>query len=136
MGEKIAVILQTTLSLAAAAALINFWIFVRVVRVRIAGKVIHGDGGNELLARRMRAHLNFAENVPIVLILIGVIEMTTKGGNWLAYVGAAFMLARVAHAFGMDSEKPNPFRAGGMIATLAIQLGLAVTAVLIALGKI
>jgi uncharacterized membrane protein YecN with MAPEG domain len=127
-------ILQTTLSLTAAAALVNFWIFVRVVRVRLSGKVIHGDGGNELLARRMRAHLNFAENAPIVLILIGVIEMTGKGNPWLAYVGAAFMLARVAHAIGMDSEGASPFRAGGVMVTLAVQLGLATVAVLIALG--
>src|SRR6185503_18164727 len=105
-------------------------------RVRISDKVIHGDGGNELLARRMRAHLNFAENVPIVLILIGLIEMTGKGNPWLAWVGGAFMLARVAHAFGMDSGKPNPFRAGGVMATLATEIGLAVVAVLIALGTI
>lgn len=129
-------ILQITLSLAAAAAIINLWIFTRVVRVRVSGKVIHGDGGNELLARRMRAHLNFAENVPIVLILIGVIEMTGKGSPWLAYAGGAFMLARVAHAIGMDSGEANPFRAGGVMVTLAVQLGLAVVAVLIALGQI
>ena len=127
-------ILQTTLSIAAAAALINIWIFVRVVRVRLSGQVIHGDGGNPLLAKRMRAHLNFAENVPIVLILIGLIEMTGKGAGWLAYVGAAFMLARVAHVIGMDSDKPSPFRAGGVMATLATQVGLGAVAVLIALG--
>ena len=49
--------------------------------------------------------------------------------------GSAFMLARLAHAFGMESPKANPFRAAGMLVTLLLLTVLAVIAVLIALGR-
>ena len=128
-------ILQTTLSLAAAAAIINIWISIRIGKVRMADKVIHGDGGNALLQQRMRAHLNFIENTPLALLLIAVIELTGKGGQWLAVVGAVFMLGRVSHAIGMDNAAANPWRAAGAMTAMLTQLGLAVVAVLIALGR-
>ncbi|PEQ13351.1 GST-like protein [Novosphingobium sp. PC22D] len=127
-------ILQTTLSLTAAAVIINLWLIYRVLRLRVSLKVLHGDEGNPLLMQRMRAHANFIENTPLILILIGAIEMTGRGGRWIAFVGAAFLLARVIHALGMDSSKPNPLRAGGMLTTLLLSLGLAVVAILVALG--
>lgn len=126
-------LLQTTLSLAAAAAIINIWLMVRVGQLRAKGKIIYGDGGDEALLRRMRAHANFAENTPLVLILIGVIELTGKGGQWLAIVGAIYMLGRVSHAIGMDGKVP--LRSTGALVTMLTLLGLAVIALLIALGQ-
>lgn len=128
-------LLPTTLSLAAAAAIINLWISIRIGTLRGAEKIMYGDGGNEALLRRMRAHANFAENTPLVLILIGVIEITGKGGTWLAIVGAIFMLGRVGHPIGMDGGKLQPLRSIGAAVTMLTQLGLAVVAVLIALGR-
>lgn len=128
-------ILQTTLSLAAAAAVLNFWLAVRISKARIATKVWHGDGGNPLLLQRMRAQANFVEYTPFVLILIAAIEMTGKGGTWLAVVGSVYMLSRVAHGFGMDKSAPAALRGIGAALTMAILLGLAVMAVLIALGR-
>jgi len=134
-GECHTMILQTTLCLAAAAAVINFWLAFRTGKLRFGAKVLHGDGGNPLLLQRMRAQANFVENTPFVLILVAAIEMTGKGGTWLAVVGSFYMLARVAHAFGMDRDKPSPLRAGGFIVTALTLLGLSIVAVLIALGK-
>lgn len=128
-------LLQTTLSLAAAAAVINLWLAIRVIRLRFAKRVIHGDGGEELLQRRMRAQANFIENVPITLILIAAIELTGRGAAWLAAVGAIFMLARLAHVFGMDLNRPNAMRGAGMTVTMLVQAGLAIFAVLIAIGR-
>jgi uncharacterized membrane protein YecN with MAPEG domain len=128
-------ILQTTLSLAAAAAVLNFWLAVRTSKLRMSTKVLHGDGENPLLLRRMRAQANFVENTPFVLILIAAIEMTGKGGQWLAIVGAVYLLARIAHAFGMDKDFASPLRAAGFLVTALVLLGLALMAVLIALGR-
>lgn len=128
-------ILQTTLSLAAAAAVMNFWLSFRTGKLRYTAKVIHGDGGHALLMQRMRAQANFVENTPFVLILTAAIEMTGKGGTWLAVVGAVYLLARLSHAFGMDKAGPNPFRAIGFTITVLTLLGLAAMAVLIALGR-
>ena len=127
-------LLPTTLSLAAAAAIINLWLSIRIGKVRMAEKIIHGDGGNPLLLHRMRAQSNFIENAPLVLILIGAIELTGKGGQWLAIVGAVFMLGRISHGLGMDSIKPTPLRGIGAFTAMLTQIGLAVIAVLIALG--
>ena len=128
-------ILQTTLSLAAAAAVINLWLMTRIARLRVGSKVLHGDGGNPLLAQRMRVQLNFIENTPLVLILIAGIEMTGKGGAWLAIVGAVYMLGRVLHPLGMDRTDANVLRGGGILITMLTLLGLSVMAVLIALGR-
>ncbi|MGK3946931.1 MAPEG family protein, partial [Streptomyces caeruleatus] len=67
-------ILPTTLTADGLAALINIWLAVRCGQTRGKEKVLIGDGGNEAMIRRMRAHSNFSEFTPIVLILIGVIE--------------------------------------------------------------
>lgn len=128
-------ILQTTLSLAAAAAIMNLWLAVRTSRLRISAKVLHGDGGNALLMQRMRAQANFVENTPFVLILIAGIELTGKGGSWLAIVGSLYMLGRVSHAFGMDKATPTAFRAIGFLTSALVLIGLSTMAVLIALGR-
>jgi uncharacterized membrane protein YecN with MAPEG domain len=124
-------VLPTTLCLAAAAALVNIWLSMRIGKVRHAEKVSVGDGGNEVLVRRMRAQANFIENAPLTLILVGVVEAAGHGGLWLAIGGALFIVGRITHGIGMDGN----FRAGrpiGMITSQLFQLVLIVVAVLIA----
>lgn len=128
-------ILQTTLTIGAAAALLNLWFFQRIVRMRVQGRIVHGDGGNSLMLQRMRAHANFTEHAPLFLVLVAAVELSGEGGRWLAILGAVFMLARLAHAIGMDNARPNPARAVGMVVTIGAELVLAVIAVLIALAR-
>ena len=128
-------LLQTTLSLAAAAASINFWLGQWVGALRHRHKVSVGTGGHELIERRMRAQLNFAENVPLVLILLALIEAAGKGGAWLAPVGAVFMLGRVLHGLGMDGGSLEWGRMIGTLTTFLTEIGLAIVCVLIAIGR-
>lgn len=128
-------LLSTTLSLAAAAALINFWLALRCGQVRAKAGVSIGTGGNDLLERRMRAQLNFVENTPWVLILVAVLELAGKGGAWLGPVGAIYMLGRVAHGLGMDGTALAKGRSFGTMTTMLTQLGLAVVAVLVLTGR-
>ncbi|MGE8141119.1 MAPEG family protein [Novosphingobium sp. NPDC080210] len=126
-------ILPTTLAMAAAAALINIWLAMRCGRVRGKESISIGTGGSDLMERRMRAQLNFVENTPWVLALVALLELSGKGGQWLAIVAAVYMLGRIAHALGMD---PDGFAKGRMIGTLITmltQLGLAVVAALVLL---
>ena len=128
-------LLPTTLSLAAAAAVINFWLAIRCGQVRASAKISIGTGGNDLLERRMRAQLNFVENTPWVLMLIAGIELAGKGGAWLAPVGAIYMVGRVAHGLGMDGTALEKGRSIGTMTTMLSQIGLAVVAVLVATGR-
>lgn len=128
------VMLPTSLCLTAAALVVNFWLTMRVGKLRQAHGVSVGDGGNEAIMRRMRAQLNFLEQTPLILLGIALVEMAGKGGVWLAPAGAAFIVGRVCHAIGMDGN----FKAGrpiGMLTGILLSLALVVVAVLISLGK-
>jgi hypothetical protein len=126
--------LPVTLAAAAAAAVLNIWLGIRIGALRTALKISVGDGGSEALQRRMRAQLNYVENTAFVVLLIAAIELAGKGSGWLAYVAAAYFLGRVAHGFGMDGGKAQIGRMIGTIVTMLVQLGLAVVAVLVVMA--
>ena len=128
-------VLPVTLAAAAAAAVLNNWLGIRIGALRTALQISVGDGGSEALQRRMRAQLNYVENTAFVLILIAAIEIAGKGQPWLAWVAAAYMLGRVAHGLGMDGGALGKGRSVGTAITMLTQLGLAVVAVLIAMGR-
>lgn len=115
-------ILPIALTTAGAAALVNMWLASRVGRVRIAEKVSVGDGGNPRLIARMRAHLNFAEYAPVILILIALVELAKGSQFWLWVVALVFILGRVAHGIGMDGRMP--LRQFGMASSSLIMVGL------------
>jgi uncharacterized membrane protein YecN with MAPEG domain len=121
-------ILPITLTIAAAAALLNLWLASRISRVRISHKISMGDGGSPQLQARIRAHANFIEYTPFFLILLGLIELAHGTATWLWLVAIAYIIARIVHAFGMERPAPNPLRAGGILVTWLILLGLAIYA--------
>jgi uncharacterized protein len=127
-------VLPTTLCLAAAAALVNFWLGMRCGKVRHAEKISIGDGGSDLMIRRMRAQANFIEQTPLTLALVAAVELAGKGGQWLAPAAAVFIVGRIAHAYGMDDTFKSG-RAIGMLTSMLFQLALVVVAVLAATGN-
>jgi len=118
-------VLPITLTFAGAAALVHIWLAARVSRLRAAHRVSIGDGGNEALIRRMRAHANYGENMPIVLILLALIELAGGDARILWAAGIVFILSRIAHGFGMDQPSPSRFRMIGMIGSTIVVVGLA-----------
>ena len=123
-------ILPITLTAAGAAALINLWLAIRVGQVRTKEKVSIGDGGNENVIRRMRAHANFTEFTPFILILIGAIELATGTSTWLWAVSSLYLVGRLLHAFGMDGFMPG--RMIGTIISMVSLLGLGGYAIYVA----
>ncbi len=117
------IILPISLTMAAGAAILNIWLMMRVGRVRGQEKVSIGDGGNERVIRRMRAHSNFVENTAVVLILLALIELATGPSTWLWAVGSLYLIGRILHAIGMDGMMWA--RMAGTIITMLTQLGLA-----------
>src|SRR3954469_3659424 len=123
------IMLPIALTATGAAALVNFWLSWRVAQLRHDENIWVGDGGNARLTARMRAHLNFAEYAPVVLILIALIEAAKGTHLWLAIVAALFILARILHGLGMDGWRPG--RVAGMAGTAPVMIGLGLYAVAI-----
>lgn len=119
-------ILPVSLTIAAGAALLNIWLMIRVGRMRTREKVSVGDGGNEHVIRRMRAHSNYIESTAFVLILLALVELGLGSSLWLWGAGAIYLVGRILHAFGMDGVMWA--RLVGTVTTMLTQLGLAVTA--------
>lgn len=123
----------TTLFLVAAAGLLNVWLMIRCGQIRAKAKILHGDGGNALLQRRMRAHLNFAENAPIIILLFLTIELAGSAAGWvhgwLAPVALIFIIARIFHALGMDADEGGVLRNVGIAVTMLLTIILAGVAV-------
>ena len=125
-------ILPITLTIAGAAAILHVWLSLRVSTLRRPLKIGLGDGGNEVLLRRMRAHGNFAENMPIFLVLLGFVELAVGRNIWLWVAGIVFVIARIAHAFGMDRPGANLLRVGGISLSWLVLLGLGAVAIYLA----
>jgi uncharacterized membrane protein YecN with MAPEG domain len=67
--------LPVTSTYAALLALLFIALSVRTVRLRATLKIALGDGGNERLLRANRVHGNFAEYVPITLLVSLLLEI-------------------------------------------------------------
>lgn len=122
-------ILPISMTFAAVAALINIWLMIRCGRVRTKEQVMVGDGGNEAVIRRTRAHSNYIESTAFVLVLLFLIELAVGPAIWLWAVGGVYFAGRIAHAIGMDGVMNARF--AGTLITLLTQLGLAITAIVI-----
>ena len=96
----------------------------RVGQVRIGKKINLGDGGDDLMLSRIRAHGNFTENAP--LALLGLLAIAFLNGNVIALhvFGAAFFIGRVLHAMGMSGSFGQG-RLVGTLTTLLVYVGQA-----------
>lgn len=93
----------------------------RVSLVRRDARVNLGDGENEILKRRIRAHGNFAEFVPIALLLLALAEHTGMGTLFIHLFGIILLAGRISHAYGISQEQePFIFRMVGTLATLGV----------------
>lgn len=99
----------TTSFYAAILGLFFVALSVRTLRARRRLQVAIGDGRNEQMLRAMRVHANFAEYVPLTLLLIFVLEF--QGGHAVVVhlLCASLVLGRLAHAYGV-SRTPENFR--------------------------
>ncbi len=108
---------------------------IRVARQRGISKVGIGTGGNGSLERRIRIHGNAAENIPIVLILLGLAEASGSGPVLLHGMGVALTLGRLLHAWGLTRSLGESFgRAAGMVLTWFALAAGALRAVLTGFG--
>jgi uncharacterized membrane protein YecN with MAPEG domain len=121
--------MPVTLVTAGLCGLLYFLLSYRVVQVRRSAGVALGDGGDNELLQRIRAHANFAEYVPFCLILIFVIENSLEVSPvWLWVAGLALVIVRAMHAVGMAKGGGNAWRVIGTAGTWTILVSLSVVA--------
>jgi len=92
----------------------------RVIAQRREARVELGAGESRELLRRSRVHANFAEYVPMALLLLAFAESLKVPSIVLHALGAALLVGRVLHAYGL-SQTPHivKWRVTGMVLTLA-----------------
>jgi hypothetical protein len=123
-----------TLVTAGVCGLLYLILSIRVVQIRARSRVLIGDGGDADLLQRIRAHANFAEYVPICLILIAALELSYQNAPLALYwVGGALVAARICHAIGMSRADANPWRAIGAVGTWLVMGALGLWAISLAI---
>ena len=81
-------------------------------------KIAIGDAGNQAMLRAMRVHSNFAEYVPLSLILIYFVEISGAHSLIVHVLALCLLAGRASHAFGVSQVKENyRFRVFGMAMT-------------------
>lgn len=88
------------------AGLLAIWFLVlsvRVIQARLGpGGPSLGDGGIPRMTRLIRGHANFAEYVPLVLVLMALLE---QGGSprWLLHaLGVTLLAGRLLHGYAFS----------------------------------
>ncbi len=89
---------------AALFAVMQYGLTIYVVKRRLAAKISLGDGGDEELLKRIRAHGNFVETVPMVLILMLIAELSLAPYWALNAVGVCMLLGRGMHFYAIMNE--------------------------------
>lgn len=106
---------------AAVLALLYIYLSARTIGLRRKLQVALGAGEHPEMLRAMRVHANFAEYVPLALILIFLVEAQGMAA-WLVHaLGAALLLGRCLHAYGVSQVKETfAFRVSGMVLTFTV----------------
>ena len=111
------------------AGILVLWFLVlslRVVNIRRRG-VSFGDNGDRSITRVVRAQGNFAEYVPIALLMMGFLEVDHYSIYWLHALGIVLVVARVLHGLALSFDwQPRFGRVAGAALTIIVLVILAV----------
>jgi len=119
--------LETTLLFAAIFGVLHVVFTLRVGAYRFSSKISLGDGGDKVLLKRVRAHANFVETVPMGLLLLLLNELNGLAENTLLILGSVFLLARLIHYVTIVSRLlPAFMRPLSMLGTLGVILTSAI----------
>ncbi len=100
----------------------------RVVSIRRVVKIGIGTGGNEPLRLAVRAHANFIEYVPIILILLFLLMRSAGDAMLAAALAVLLVIARLLHAFGLSGS--GGYSTGRFSGTVITWLVLLLTSLL------
>ena len=117
---------RITLLIVSLHVLLYLLLSLRVVLRRKSSRIGIGTGGDAALALRVRVHANFAEYVPLALLLLALLELSGTVAWFVWACGVILLLARVLHAIGLGgSAGYSAGRFGGAVLTFAVLLAMA-----------
>ncbi len=100
----------------------------RIIRQRGAKQIGIGDGQDKQLARLIRVHGNYVENVPFVLAGLVMLALIGAPASVIHGVGVLMIAGRIAHAAGLSQTAGRSLgRVSGMLMTFAALVITAVT---------
>lgn len=112
---------------AAWLALLIVALAIRVTLYRRRARIGIGHSGDPELARRIRAHANAVELIPVALILLLAAELLAIAPLWLHVFGIAVLLGRVLHAIGLSGSAGASFgRSSGYVLTVGAIVAMSV----------
>jgi uncharacterized membrane protein YecN with MAPEG domain len=102
----------------------------QVSRLRRGNQVLFGDGGNIKLRSAIRAHANFAEYVPLIVLMVAMLEISGIPAARVHLLMGALLVARLLHPLGMYvGPRTLQFqicRVGGILLTILVLIASAV----------
>jgi len=118
-----------------AALLTLFYIILsfNVIRNRWRYKQSLGAGKEAQLEKSIRAHGNFSEYVPLVIIMMSFLEHGKESALSLHFFGIALIVGRLSHAIGIGIQAPNSLRILGMVATFTCLIGTSIKLIILSL---
>jgi hypothetical protein len=121
---------------ASLLAFLFVYLSIRTIRARRSLGIGLGHAENPVMLRAMRVHANFAEYVPIALLLIFLVESSAAQPLFVHALGSTLVVARLSHAFGVSREPENfAFRVFGMALTFTVLLVCAIYLLAIAVSR-
>jgi uncharacterized membrane protein YecN with MAPEG domain len=103
---------------ASLLALLFVGLSIRTLRMRRGLRIAVGDGGNAAMLRAMRVHANFAEYVPLSLLLLYLVERSGANASQVHLLGLCLLVGRVSHAIGVSRvDERYAYRVFGMAMT-------------------
>jgi uncharacterized membrane protein YecN with MAPEG domain len=107
---------------AAIFGLLAALLTVRVIMGRVRTGIQSGDGGDASLGQAIRAHANFAEQVPLALLLIVLVETTGAAPVAVHIFGIVLIVARSINAWGLSHSlgPTTPRQAGAALTILVV----------------
>ena len=94
-----------------------------VVRRRFGKKISLGTGEDRDLEKAIRIHGNFAEYVPLSLLLFWFVETITFNRTLVLVLASVLLVARICHVIGMKNPRSYlVLRQAGILATLGVML--------------
>jgi len=118
-----------------AALLSLFYVILsaNVIRNRLRYKQSLGVGKEKQMESAIRAHGNFSEYVPLVIIMMSFLEWAGETTGMLHFFGITLIVGRLAHAVGIALRAPNHLRTLGMVATFTCLIGTSLKVILLSI---